>query len=532
MDPRDEACVLIIDRLGGLSHELLLWMASDFCTEDVRRRLVYIEAANEEAIVGFNPLLYTGEAEGYYKVLRATEIILRAWESVDLAAMPRLARWTFNAFWAVAQLGLTIADSAHLLMPRSPLHRPLLDCLPPRLRAEWAEITEAKGSRAIELLDSSRNRLKPYYESSILRRMFGSSESRLDVLRFMREARIVVLNLAPMGKLPMPVADAIGAMVLNEVLATARALGGRGIVYPTYLLLDEFQNFVGPDIEAALPEVRQLGLRLMLSHQGLGQLRRGDHDLTEMIFQAQSRLVFGVQGPDADELANELASLDFDPMRIKQENWVRRQRQAGFRIVELSSWSDSQTDAENWGRTYGETWSRNHNVSHGQFRDTKADGTGHNDQRGGQDGGGRSASATRGAAEHLVPILEDYDELANRTFVSFQEQRSVWAQRVRRLKRGQCLLRLVDDDTLYPVNVKHAKVGYLAWEYPMLQRELPDVLEALAQLKETNFRSEIFTRPEEIDRATAERLQRVLNPPIAVQTSDVAMAPPKASRFD
>lgn len=78
MDPLEDSCFIVFDRLGGLSHELLLWMASDFCT-DVRRRLVYIEAANEEAIVGFNPLLYTTEAEGYYKVQRATEIILRAY---------------------------------------------------------------------------------------------------------------------------------------------------------------------------------------------------------------------------------------------------------------------------------------------------------------------------------------------------------------------------------------------------------------------------------------------------------------------
>ena len=89
--------------------------------------------------------------------------------------------------------------------------------------------------------------------------------------------------------------------------------------YPTYLLLDEFQNFVGPDIDAALPEVRQLALRLILSHQSFSQLRRGDYDLTSMIFQAQSRMIFGVQGDDADILANEVGSLTFDPRRIKDE---------------------------------------------------------------------------------------------------------------------------------------------------------------------------------------------------------------------
>jgi hypothetical protein len=181
-DPSDRACFFIIDRIGNFSQELLLWIASkEFCTDDVRRRLVYIQPSREDMVLGFNPLLYTTPAHGYYKVERATEIILRAWESVNIEAMPRLARWTFNAFWAAAQLGLTISDCVHFLMPGSPYHEPLLNMLPPRLKAEWEDIMRSRSAKATRILESSRNRLKPYFESDILRRMFGTSESRLDV---------------------------------------------------------------------------------------------------------------------------------------------------------------------------------------------------------------------------------------------------------------------------------------------------------------------------------------------------------------
>ena len=108
--------------MGNLSNELLLWMASDVLHRGRAQRLVYIEPAPRTSVLGFNPLLYDTEGDGYYKVARATEIILRAWESVNIEAMPRLARWTFNAFWAAAQLGLTIADCVHFLMPGSPYH--------------------------------------------------------------------------------------------------------------------------------------------------------------------------------------------------------------------------------------------------------------------------------------------------------------------------------------------------------------------------------------------------------------------------
>src|SRR5206468_7659302 len=146
--------------------------------------------------------------------------------------------------------------------------------------------------------------LKPYFESSLLRGLYGSTQSRFSALRFMREGRIVIINLAPNNRLPPQVADAFGGMVINEFLATARSLP-MSERYPTYLWLDEFQNFVGPDIEHAIPEVRQLGLRLIFSHQSFSQLERGDVDLTSIIRQCQSWGVFGLQGLDADVWADE-----------------------------------------------------------------------------------------------------------------------------------------------------------------------------------------------------------------------------------
>ena len=251
----------------------------------MRERLVYIEPANEDVVLGFNPLLYATEGEGYYKVQRATEIILRAWESVNIEAMPRLARWTFNAFWAAAQLGLTIADCAHFLMPGSRYHQALLRCLPEGLQARVERDHRGAG---IEVAANSSNRPEtassPTSRATSCGACSARPQSRLDVLRFMREGRIVLLNLAPKNRLPTQLADAIGGLVLNEVLATAQVAARWDVRYPTYLLLDEFQNFVGPDIESALPEVRQLGhpadpLAPELLAARARRLRPDQHDL-------------------------------------------------------------------------------------------------------------------------------------------------------------------------------------------------------------------------------------------------------------
>jgi hypothetical protein len=521
-DPADRSCFIIVDRLGNLSEELLLWMASDdFCTDYVRDRLVYIQPSREDIVLPFNPLLYDTQDHGFYKVERTTEIILRAWESVNIEAMPRLARWTFNAFWAVAQLGLTVSDCVHLLLPASPHHKPLMRLLPPALQAEWREIYDARSAEATRILDSSRNRLKPFFESGILRRMFGTVENRLDIASFMREGKIVLIDLAPRNRLASQLANTIGGLVLNEILATARCLP-RLERYPTYLFLDEFQNFVGPDIEDALPEVRQLGIKFLLSHQSLSQLERGPYDLTQMIFQAQSRMIFGVQGEDADLLAHELASITFDPDRIKDERYSRRQLVRGHRRVELASRSESASSARSWNEQFGGNWS----ASSGESRSPQADSATitAGSARGGNEaeGHGEQESHTQsfGVHESLVPEYETFSELTNRTYQSFEEQRSVWAREVRNLRTGQCLLRLVDDPQVRLVDVKRSAPGYLRHDLAGIARHYPQLLEKMQALIEANFSQEIFVAASVVDRQIEQRLDNLLHPPIIITSAD------------
>jgi TraM recognition site of TraD and TraG len=517
-DPTDEACVFIIDRMGNLSFELLLWMASEFCTEDVRDRLVYIEPAREDVVMGFNPFLHESQGHAFYKASRASEIILKGWSNQNLEEMPRLARWLFNSFIACTFLGLNISDTVHLLLPGSSYHLPLLNALPERLKVEWKELIESRSSEVGRMLESARNRLKPYYEAPVLRQMFGSTVNRLDVLRFMREKRVVVLNLAPGNRLPDQIADAIGGLVLNEILTTARSLPF-GVRYPTFLFLDEFQRFVGPDIESAIPEVRQLGIKLLLSHQSLSQLKRGDHDLTTMIFQCQSRMIFGVQGEDADLLAHELASLEFNPKRIKDEHFSLKQRLVGHRLTELKSGSSSRSAGENWMRNFGKNWGTHANLTAGLIRGT---GTNSGETEGNSGGGSLSESVGAGWHEQLVPVHNEYLELASRQYYSFDEMRSIWARDIRNLRRGTAFLRLVDDPTLYHVDVKRSAPGHLSWTAAQLREEMPEALDDVYRLIERNFQSDLFVSPAVIAQETQERLDRVIRATSESATADAA----------
>ncbi len=518
-DHRDPAAFFIVDRMGNLSWELLLWLNSKFCPSYVRDRVIYIEAAREDVVMGFNPLLYETEQHAYYKIERATEVILRAWESTNIEAMPRLARWIFNAFYAAAHLGLTIADTMHLLMPGSDLRPRLLKLLPPMLQAEWKEIE--KGQEGHRILDSSRNRMRPYFTAPILRRMFGSTKNHLDVLRFMREGRIVIVNLASQNRIATQLGDTIGGLLINEIISNARALP-MGVTYPTYLLLDEFQNFVGPDMESAIPEVRQLGLRLLLSHQSFSQLKRGEHDLSSIIWQMQSRLAFGVQGEDADILGHEFGSLTFDPMRVKHEMFSTRQKIVGHEKVMLHSWNEAKMEAESWNKIEGEGWDTGKSRARRDYEwidtNTQNDRHSRNEQNG--SGGSRQNSSGHGQAEHLLPVHEDVRELSRVTFYTGDEWDRRWAKQLRLLPTGVCLARLSDNPKLFEVAVERSAIGYLGLETPALMRRYPHVIDQVHAFIENNFRSEFFVSPQTIDHETEQRLSAILNAPIIVNTQN------------
>ena len=517
MEPRHKAAVFIIDPMGNLSVDLLRWMASRRCPEHVRRRLVYIEPARSESVLPFNPLRAVTDENRYYHAARAVDLVLRAWSAQDLAMQPRLMQWSYKAMAAMAALRLPIAMSRYLLHPGTQEHKALLERIPESIRHQWSQILEAKGAESTRILESTRNRFDPFYEAPQARRMFGTFESRFDVEQFIRDRRIVILNVAKLGKLPRLLGSTIGSLVANEVFETAFNLAtthGRKFVEPTYLLLDECQMFVSPDIEDALPTCRQMGLRLILAHQSFSQLQQGDIDMSNIIWQARNRLMFANSAEDADIIAEELATLTFDPMRIKDQRTSRKQLISGYRIEWLLSEGVSQTQADSTIEQ------RSIGYSRGRSESRPLGGTGMvlGDQSGQSHGtttGGTHAaseSTSRSRSQHMVPIHDTIEEISNVTYRSFDEHRQEWRKIVRELQTGVAFGRFVDDPQLYHIGIDHNPV-----------RETPTLETRYQELLQRNFEQEFFISAEEADRLAERDRLRLLRPgPIVL---DVELVP-------
>lgn len=521
----DECCLFLIDPIGNLSREVLQLIAHPaFCTDRVRERLVYIEPADERYVLPFNPLTHTSEANRYYQTMRSVDIVLRAWAAQDTSQQPRLLQWTYKAFCAAAMLGFPIAMCRYLLHPGQPEHEAILNRIPGDVRYHWQEILRARGSEATRILESARNRLDPFFESVNLRRMFGTRSSLFDCERFIRERKIVILNLGKYGKLPGFVADTIGGLALNEIVETANRLStneGRRVVDPTYVVMDEFQKYVGVDIEDALPTVRQMGLRMILAHQSFSQLERDDVDLTQMIWQARSRLIFANSARDADILADELAKLTFYPKRIKDLRTSLKQLIVGYRKewLESESSTDTRSNASMEQQSIGYNQSWGESLAPLKLQPTKS--RGHSDQNAESYGHTSAASnaQSHGRSQANVPIHDTFEEVTKITYQSFEEWAVDWGQKIRQRETGEAFAMFANDPGVHSIVIDHVPLD-----------ATPELADRVQELLARNYESDFFLTAEAADRELEQCRQVLFEAPSIVipgRLTEVRTEPPR-----
>jgi hypothetical protein len=241
-----------------------------------------------------------------------------------------------------------------------------------------------------------------------------------------------------------------------------------------------------------------------------------------MIFTAQSRMIFGLAGEDADILAHEVASLNFDPYRVKDEQYTRRQLISDHKKMLVNSWTNSEGEAKQWGTTYGDGWFSSDGESAKRYSidPTLNSSSGKSGSSGGSNGGSKNTSTSHTQGETYLPVYENFKELSSRTYFTFDEQKQIWARDIRRLKVGQALVRLVNDDQLRMVNIKRSTPGHLGFEPHEIAETFPEVLEEMDTMVENNFASDFFVPASTIDRETENRLRRLINGRIVVPATE------------
>ncbi len=149
-EPSRKATVFVIDPLGGLSRDLMLYMASPKCPEHVRKRLLYIDASSDKHVLPFNPLQSATGSAMYYGVARTIDLILRAWASQDLSQMARLMQWSYSTGTALANAQLPLTCSEFLLHRGTDEHKAFIRQMPSSCEHDGWKSSTAAGVKVSE----------------------------------------------------------------------------------------------------------------------------------------------------------------------------------------------------------------------------------------------------------------------------------------------------------------------------------------------------------------------------------------------
>lgn len=323
--------VYVIGKTGvGKSRFLELLMTSDieynkgFClldphgdlAEAVLQRIpkerikdvIYINPANRDFPIAFNPLEYTDNYEkrqhiAFFFISIFKKIFAADWNE----RMEHILRYIILALLETPDsnvLGITriISDTTYR-------HRVINQLRDPVVKQFWAnEFSSWNEQYSSQAIVPILNKVGQFISNPIIRNMVGQQKNALDFETFMNEGKIVIINVSK-GKLGEDNAALLGSMFITKIqqAALARANIREEDRRDFYFYIDEFQNFATEAFKSILSESRKYRLNLTIAHQYIGQL---SEDIRSSVFgNIASFFVFAVGGDDAAYLEKEFTPI-------------------------------------------------------------------------------------------------------------------------------------------------------------------------------------------------------------------------------
>ncbi|MGE4429097.1 MAG: type IV secretory system conjugative DNA transfer family protein [Solirubrobacteraceae bacterium] len=301
------ACV-VIEPKSQLIQSIL-----DRIPEKAAERIVVLDATDETAPVGFNPL-DVGDRDPDIVV----DGILAALAAVfEDGWGPRTEYLIQGGLLSLARAGVargepyTLIDLPRLLTDTA-FRRPVIAAVSgdPTLAAFWAEYEDMRPGQRAAAIAAPLNKLRKLVLRKPLVRVLGQSQPRFRLRDVFREKKTVLvpLNDALLGP---GAAKLLGSLIVAELyLATLeRAAEKDPTKRPGMVFVDEVQNYLHlpTSIDDALAVSRSYGVAWHLAHQHRGQLppaMRAGLDAN-----ARTKLCFALPAADARDLAKQAPQL-------------------------------------------------------------------------------------------------------------------------------------------------------------------------------------------------------------------------------
>lgn len=97
--------------------------------------------------------------------------------------------------------------------------------------------------------------------------------STINLEKYLDDGKMIICNLSK-GRLGSEASETLGKLFVSTIqsIAFKRAKKRSGQRTPSFIFIDEFQNYITESITTILSEARKYGMHLILAHQSIGQL--------------------------------------------------------------------------------------------------------------------------------------------------------------------------------------------------------------------------------------------------------------------
>lgn len=290
----------LIDPHGDLAEEIKGFLLLYLSEEEINEKIIYVDPANEEYTIAFNPLEKTEGISSSEIAAELIEAFKKIWHDSWGARMEDLLR---NTLIALIEADLTLVDLPQFLVNRDFRLNTLDKVKHPITKQYFTRFNNLSPKTSDEWMESTLNKVNAFLSDDRLRDMFSFKKSSFSLREVMDNSQILLLKLER-GRLKEN-ADLIGSLFMTKIklAAFSRSEIPKDQRVQFYLYIDEFQNFATKTFIELLSESRKYGLSLILAHQNLSQLPENLQDsiLTNCGIQA----CFRISRKDTEIMAKE-----------------------------------------------------------------------------------------------------------------------------------------------------------------------------------------------------------------------------------
>ncbi len=291
----------LIDPHGELIDAIL-----DFVPEERAEDIVYIDPADLDHPIAWNPLAEVSEHFAHDLVQGLVEIMAKQFDSNWTPKLEHVFR--FACLTLIHYPGATLRDIIPLLTDEEYRAKVISGITDELMGRFWTvEFPDIQVKFHSESLAPLINKMSQLFSNPMLRGIFSAHENRLDFAKLMAEKKIILVSLSR-GHMGDEAASFFGSLLILKLKQAAMAQTKKSEDF--YLYADEFELLATHTFQYLLTQGLKSGLCLTLSHQYGSQLPQ--NFLAAISGSVGTLVVFRVGGEDAQRLKSEMAPV-FDP---------------------------------------------------------------------------------------------------------------------------------------------------------------------------------------------------------------------------